>query len=1820
VTLDGAQENQSLGYGVTLVYSADSIQAQPKGYQSNEGVITAPNNAKPEAILVELDEATQYQRGEVTEAQIEERYNEVGPQVDQSNTELDAAKQEYEKQLPVFENPRIKDGFLELDMIADGETESISLAVRRNDGDRVMVQMGDGVSRSFDMANPNESGRRIFGIKSFYETEEGQRLSRKADAAFRRLESIPTEAQAAVSQAQSISQYLKELNLPTGVPIHLYEMGENGQPVWGSDEIYSRSDELQRMDAGNIIPLSERFNLTTDDIRYSVSNEDGQQDLTRAVAKDWVNHAVVLELDAVLNQVSEKVGQPVKRILSILGRSFNPGERLLDIQKKTPSAKGGVIGSMNEAMDAQAKQKLWQALANYANRASTKILQLANKAKKSEEAMQEAQEFMADIQNDPANAALIGQDLYKKMRKTLKRMKDQVKSQGRLEAEHGVWVEVSAQLGKTVNDMSGEFVKAFDRVLGNTGGLKPIDYMQALASLNIDWRARGAAREALDLVKNYKTQESFLKLSPENQQTAAKALESMNADPALRAVLVAFAQGNALQIDMLQLRWENVLGRFGEFGKTIEQIRTATDEQLEQMQAEIIETSKDIDVRSRIRRDLFLHKQKHNRHKRALAKAQENKAILEQAAAIFNNAAEKAGEELGAVYDFDGNPGSFFPVMDPVKGGGIKEQVEFKFSISPKDFETAFRTNMDWLEANAELAGKSARYHQVARATMTLQQTVLRQESETAKFSVYRRAMQSIPDLLEASGTRGAKAAATAIRNMVKDQKMAQQRLVPLAQRWSKAYTEMVNAAGYGGAFRGSPSRFNEEIRSNVIHTLEREIGIGTESGAIRKAIEVTEELLANNVLPNPKKRANRADLHKAIGNWIRAERRIGEAMDRLREQYGLAIEDSGVRVADPGIIDPKTGMPRVAAARRMKGVPQGYVTIPRKTNYDLLQGIVHSFSLVGYEESIFRMANKDKRYWEDPSIPIEERLQRVSQEFSKFQEDENLRASFFDPIMNMEDSPFPGGAPMLEVREAWEESSGDFAAFVSALTEISDGELDDMMLGTLATFRKYARIVHQIAERSENREGGDGSLSRHFMIDSRHDSILPKEFFTYTTFDPVSIMSYSATMAANKNFGRDSKLLDGMFELAKVEIDERLAKTKRNKDGKKVRQLKETKKELINLKTQLNDFLLKSDNGPHTDEKLAMEFVSFIVGNVLNNPKTAITQLITPVTEFTTAYKGINKVSATATLGAVKAFNKMMGGSFLEAFGAHLKSLPEYEREIAVMLGNLNRAGMSFSEHMANPGREDQFETKSGRVVKGMRQFRQALSTPLRIGKGSTERTPFAPGDVFNYVATLANYATAVGQLRAVLKVSEGVEKYMEDYGHFEDTSFDPTSEKVLKRLMKKPYGLGSSIPLLKINETGAIKIMAKQIESRFGMPLADFVRMQRNRRLRGERGLTTSDVATIAQIAEDEVSFNSSVNNRNVKMISGPLRYATPLWGWPIRKTEQMHRMLTDDENKYSMEMAAKALATLALYIVPTSLAYSMLLDLYDEWFRGKSPSLKKMRADNSAGENVLAGVERLARIGTYGMAGDVINSVVNWSEFATGGRAVSLDDRVLVMSSFQNALGAVRNFTQQGGNASYQTVWRPLINSMGASGMLQYTQLMNQALRTVGAEDVVEGVPLLKAEDKFTTRSNVYNIVRAAARVADVPIRAGGGFSSPTEATMHMREMQFAAFANDRDAFKEHYRKAVRAYMEQGEGKTYDEALSSVKQSWNRRHPINSITSRVLTDAEMRSVYSKMTDWQEDAVRNAARMHERYSMFLEGPTRSRSSRAPTYVPTPL
>ena len=224
--------------------------------------------------------------------------------------------------------------------------------------------------------------------------------------------------------------------------------------------------------------------------------------------------------------------------------------------------------------------------------------------------------------------------------------------------------------------------------------------------------------------------------------------------------------------------------------------------------------------------------------------------------------------------------------------------------------------------------------------------------------------------------------------------------------------------------------------------------------------------------------------------------------------------------------------------------------------------------------------------------------------------------------------------------------------------------------------------------------------------------------------------------------------------------------------------------------------------------------------------------------------------------------------------------------------------------------------------------------------------------------------------------------------------------------------------------------------------------------------------------------------------------------------------------------------------------------------------------------------------------GIFGDVLTSVLNQDV----NRGVSVDSRVFFVSSALNAMSAVGSLFRQG-SADYATVYRPLLQSLGGNGYLQYADILNH---TLGLDN---------AESRVVARINVGNYLRTAGRALEMDVRSSRGqtvLSNPMRPLIG--QMAMAAYANDHEAFRDARMAAIRIAKEDKE----EDPADFVARKFEGYHPLRSIFKTEPSEDEVMKLLREMDGDGRATVMTAVRMFNAYSEQIGAkPTTGRPSK---------
>ena len=712
-----------------------------------------------------------------------------------------------------------------------------------------------------------------------------------------------------------------------------------------------------------------------------------------------------------------------------------------------------------------------------------------------------------------------------------------------------------------------------------------------------------------------------------------------------------------------------------------------------------------------------------------------------------------------------------------------------------------------------------------------------------------------------------------------------------------------------------------------------------------------------------------------------------------------------------------------------------------------------------------------------------------------------------------------------------------------------------------------------------------------HRLMDGRTNDLIPPDHYEYDIFGPIEAKGHLAQIAFHAAFGRDGEALERTLTdlnaaLAEKATNYHLIPSGSVKERKKYAQeqgwdytaLKKAAEDQENIK-QWQTKLVTHFTGHEAvvgDARVALELAQLNVSLVLNQPKSGLMNLLSAM-EFPLIYRGLGKTAVKASGTAAKEFARGVIGSIFTNFSHESKRTVEHAKEIVEVVEKLKTGALPLSVLISDMGAKGRFQ--EGGVANRITQGSRAIQTGMRktFGKGGFNAL-WAP---FNFISKKLDSAIAIANVQALESiVKRGMDFYRQNPEH------DNPSYRLTAADLKMDQGGFFS-------DEGAFNYFRERLRE-YGMgSLEDIIKEAMPRVAQGGTMLSREQALSTAMMALNEVALQSNINTRPDWLMEHPVaRMGGLMLGWPISKINSVNRAFGDAEGKVTLASAMRAAGVMACWTMPMGLAFSLLIDEYDEEILGKksnqrtldpvtiTPVIGPLIGAFNSKDNAFAMLERLSRTGTYGMAGDFVNSLVNIVDPTSGQRDFDLNSRILVFSQYANFRDVVRNFIHQDFEYTYQSVGRPLVTALGGNGVLQAMQIVNNA------------AGLTNVEQAQTNRISVLSYLRAAGRTADIPLRMGAR-SSPTAQSVWYNQMVTSALANDRVGFGEAYRRAVELARAKGEKDPEQAVLSAFKQ----RNPMDNVYTHQLSDRERRDVFSALDDQGRQVVSESERLFDSY-----------------------
>lgn len=793
----------------------------------------------------------------------------------------------------------------------------------------------------------------------------------------------------------------------------------------------------------------------------------------------------------------------------------------------------------------------------------------------------------------------------------------------------------------------------------------------------------------------------------------------------------------------------------------------------------------------------------------------------------------------------------------------------------------------------------------------------------------------------------------------------------------------------------------------------------------------------------------------------------------------------------------------------------------------------------------------------------------------------------FVEPIINMTgQTSFPAvlsekGEPIFTdsetVQEAWRMAKGDVIAFAEALAELEEQEVSGAWVAeVIDTFQQQ---YHDLAQAHRERQGMPGTGIPHQLIDARRADTMPAEWLTYNRLDQSTTPIIVHQMSLHANLGRN---LEGIkadlnrAELGLKALDAELASLEeqvRRENPTLTGKALERKLEAVHGKEWLAErrtarrnlgkghklfknveTWFKSQGNGIVEERWLMELLGTIAGLIVQGPKVALINtlsLFDPLVRF-----GPNRVGFRQVAKNWEAFLGQVAGSFIQLFSRQIQHNAE-------QVDRLNRLGRFPSDRQIS-WRDRAAATLSQNVgsgnaltrgiIRGSRLVRETLGTGLGRSPGARFAT-VSPQAPFTMVAQQMHAATIIGVWDTFETLAaKAMEHLKANAGNLNDPDFQ------FKREHAKALGYGGD----------SFENLVETLRN-YGMTLEGVAREAINRG-DGEPLFTDEQYQRLASLARNEISLESNLANTPAIFANNSvLRIATPLLRWGISRMEQLRKAVRNPDGTFDRKRALMAAMKMYGVILPIGLAYAWLMDEYDEEVTGKKSNIRGF----GEGNPLLVASERLARVGTFGIAGDVANTVLN---FGSGGdlRGLSIDSRTLFMNTTLQTLQALGTIIHQE-DATYSTVGRPLLQALGGSGYLQYAQILNN----------ITGID--NDEARVTARINANNYLRSIGRELSLDVRRPMGSTTPTPMRPHVTDMVLSALANDGGGFQQAYRRALDAAK--GMGK--DDPVDAVKRSYQAYHFLRSVYKTPPSQQEYQRILSALPDDGRRDVSEAVRL---------------------------
>lgn len=1575
-------------------------------------------------------------------------------------------------------------------------------------------------------------------------------------------------------------------------------------------------DTITRDDQGNIIPLSERFNVESDNIRFTqrpveaTKREMQEQQMRRLESSVRQDIATFNEINAAyaptLNKLSPEVSReeffmasgledPLLSIQNVLIRYEAEKNLLLPDYQDSVSANDR-LDTLTDAQNAVAREKTYRAIQVAQTKLGAKLSRDIDTADKSSKKIEADEDRYNSLIAKMGDLKETEREVRLGISQQIQLLLQDLRANNRAQSKKGI-------AGRILQDLESKleavpFPKNTEKLLkGLINNDTPLLLIsRELMNLDVDWSKDSPTevyKDALAAIKeevkvNLDTPLSeLLSGKPfERGASSLKALvESGDVDSlrgsAFLATMVAFVKNNRTTADALAASSQTAQVNM-EITEGLAAVKNAKVIEDANRILDIYRTKAPSAVRDRIVVRFAKAKKEMNQAKKSLRDAKKRIAILSPAAGDMHKAYDRASEEIGKNGNWQFQDGAEVPVPQSME----QTPREVLYGKSEKIDMTQFGSNVkgrkdgmtyvgdmsrklnDYLNANKEYENQYE-YQEIRRIAESLglqciESMVVESDPGGIGFRLRDPGSQ-----MRNSGTVAGSRVASRMEEFTK-LNLKYQGQVYAGYRFSKKYRDARKAADMG-----SNDAFYY-LCNKALAFLEGERVLSGQA-----AFNAMFKSLSSD--PNAARAFGQKGSEDKFQALIEEWAEQSATMDAVREREGLLIRDEN------GDVNPFTGEKKDLYRDSLN---RGLFMVPRVLSRRAFSVMRNWMGTVGNEAIFTQSSPLSVADYESNPEGVSARVKKVL----------NSSKSFFDHvvtpfILNDRRNKYPHpedgsiNLDLSEVSSAWNEANADVVGTAEILADrfgVPREEYVPKFFGAfMGQMHKFYR-KNEEAQKSK-KKSNTGNVST-FAADSRVDDDFPSEMTEYITFSHQQNSVSIKQIAIEKSMGRN---MEGLFS----DIDATSSDINKMADIYNAA-VEDNGKDMKAVKAQLGkDFKIykaasKAEKLGTYDSKNWVDNMKSILGDRDNMSDigmwetgfgAVITGLLsgwkTGAKQLSQVYSGFMSDGAISRWNFLDPFQKTMETGVMLAswpfrlfgLGFDLKSV---HRTALLDAGIQDFEGaIPLSERFSDLGFDREFEKDNRpwakKIIRGIQSA--ASGTTLQMG----ERKHFSPsGSPIPFRAL--NMSSAMfdtnSVMKKMIKVAEDVGAYLKDNPNAVES--DITAEN-----------LGYKDRIWGWDDATDFTNFKTQLNAGQSMSLISLANEVSARQSEGLYPLSKDSIASAYAFTKTNRSFESTLTSRpgfSQKNTIG--RLSLSLLGWSMEVAMQTSNILTGRDTTGRRKNTAQIASSIAglkavmFGVMPYALIYSMFFDFWDEEISGKKSDLRPLTTANGLDEFAMSVLERVGNMGPVGMWGEIANSAVN---MGTGKKMLSFDERVVWASTLMSVQNLFSSVVAVDGiknpeNLTYNTFWRPLGQAMGFGGTLSNMQVINNVF---GFDN---------AESRTAERTNVNNALRGAGRSVGVEVRqyGSGGMARPTPVTPHVTNMILAALADDGARFEASFESATKAMMDSkdlGEG----EARDRVARSFSARHPIKSVFRTPPTTEEYRKMLSVMNPNMRFAV---------------------------------